>query len=196
MTPEMLRMLTDPKAMQDPERLKAFRAEQERETRRRVLGSLRLNSLILTILGSVALAGGLVLASLALSSPATIKGAPPIAGLLPMGIGALFVFVGRRTAPTTSRALLQNGVAGTAVVREVKSLTRNVGVKLPGISATAGLVTCTLTVSVQGREVDVEHREFILGSDIRYLMVGSTLPVRCAGGDPSKLAIDWNALAS
>src|SRR5687767_8407575 len=85
------------------------------------------------------------------------------------GGGRLFLAISRRTAPTTSRALLQSGVSGSALVREVKSLTRNVGVKLPGLSATAGLVTCALTVTVQGREADVVHREFILGSDLRYL---------------------------
>ncbi len=196
MTPEMLRLLTDPKALQDPERLKAFRAEQERQTRRRVLNSLRINSLIMTGLGALALSVGCVVAALALFSPAAIKNAPIAAGLIPIGIGALFLVVGRRTAPPTSRAVLQSGVPGSAVVREVKSLTRNMGVKLPGVSATAGLVTCALTVTVQGREVDVEHREFILGSDLRYLMVGSTLPIRCANGDPKKLAIDWNAMSS
>jgi hypothetical protein len=192
----MLRMLTDPKALQDPERLKAFRAEQERETRRRVLARLRINSMIMTGLGSVALVVGCGVAALALFSPAAINGAPPVAGLLPLGIGALFLVAGLRTAPTTSRAVLQSGVSGTAIVREVKSLTRNMGVKMPGVSATVGLVTCALTVTVQGREVDVEHREFILGSDLRYLMVGSALPIRCSNGDPSKLAIDWDALTS
>ena len=196
MTPEMLRLLTDPKALQDPERMKAFRAEQERETRRRVLNSLRINSLVLTGLGGLALVvAGLVVAVASLA-PGAIKGVSPVGGLIPLGIGALFLVAGLRSAPTTSRSVLQSGVSGSAVVREVKSLTRNMGVKVPGISATVGLITCALTVNVQGREVDVEHREFILGSDLRYFTVGATLPIRCANGDPNKLAIDWNAVSS
>jgi hypothetical protein len=188
----MLRMMTDPEALRDPERLKAFRAQQERETRRRVLGSLRINSLVLTILGSIGFTLGCLMVALKLLAPELVEGVPVFGGLLPMGIGALFFFLGRRMAPVTSRSVLMDGVSGTAVVREVKSLTRNVGIKLSGISATAGLMTCGLTVSVQGREVDVEHREWILGSDIRYFTIGKTLPIRCAAGNPNKLAIDWD----
>jgi len=195
MTPEMLRILTDPQALQDPERLKAFRAQQEREMRRRVLGSLRINSLIMTSIGLLAFTVGTTVALLAVLSPAAIGGVSPIAGILPIGIGALFFVAGRRMASPASRSLLTSGVPGTAVVREVKSLTRNMGVKIPGVSATAGLVTCALTVTVQGRELDVEHRELILGSDLRYLMVGSSVAVRCAPNDPSKLAFDWDAMS-
>jgi hypothetical protein len=186
-------MMTDPEAMKDPERLKAWRKAQHVQTRQRVLGSLRTNSLVMTALGLLAVAAGGVLAATAALAMPAVAGLPIVACLVPLGIGVVFVFFGRWIAPAP-RSILRDGTPAIATVLEVRALDRNVGVKQPGLSATAGRVTALLRVVPEhGGSFDVEHREFILGSDLSYLKVGSTVPVRCSRHDPKKLAFDFGA---
>jgi xanthosine utilization system XapX-like protein len=188
--PESLRMMTDPEALKDPERVKAWRKSQHADVRRRVIGSLRINSIVMLALGAMGIAGGLVVAALSVTSPA---GPPILVGVLPFGLGGLFFWLGRRYAPASS-SLARNGAPATATVVEVRALDRNVGVSRPGLTATAGRVTVVLRVQPKaGAPFEIEHREFILGSDLMHLKVGSAIPVRCDPG-ARRVAFDWDAM--
>jgi hypothetical protein len=77
----------------------------------------------------------------------------------------------------------------------VKALGRSVGITKPGLQATASRVTVVLSVQPDGAPAfDVEHSEFIMGSDLQYLKVGASIPVRVVTGDPAKLAFDWDKI--
>lgn len=190
MDPNVLRVLTDPNARKDPEQIRAAMASASNAARQSVLNSVRLNSLVMSILGYLLIAAGLVILVLG------VLGWLPLevgyAALLPAFMGALFVFLARLTA-LPSRSLLRNGQRCQATVREVKGLGRTIGIEKPGISATLSRVTVVLDIPELGPSgVAIEHRQYIMGSDLGQLQVGATVPVRVDPKNPKRLAFDWD----
>ena len=190
MDPNVLRVLTDPSARQDPQQVRAAMAAASNAARQSVLNSVRLNSLVMSVLGYLLIVVGLVIAALGVLGwlPQEVG----LAALLPALVGALFVFLSRLTA-LPSRSLLRNGRRCLATVREVKGLGRTIGIEKPGISATLSRVTVVLDIPELGPSgVAVEHRQYIMGSDLGQLQVGATVPVRSDPKNPKRLAFDWD----
>ena len=190
MDPNVLRVLTDPNARKDPAHVRAAMASASNAARQSVLNSVRLNSLVMSVVGYLLIAGGLVVGGLGV-----LGWLPPearLAGLLPVAMGALFVFLASLTA-LPSRSLLRNGRRCQATVREVKGLGRTIGIEKPGISATLSRVTVVLDIPELGPSgVAIEHRQYILGGDLGHLQVGATVPVRCDPKKPKRLAFDFD----
>jgi hypothetical protein len=190
--PEVLRVLTDPKAREDPARLRAAMSSMRDSARRAVVDSVRLNGAIMGGLGYALLAGGLGTGAAALAGVVPTEAG--MAALLMSAIGALFAGFARMTA-LPPRSLLRNGTAFQAVVREVKALGRTIGIEKPGIRATLTKVTVVLSVpQPDGSNLDVEHREFIVGGDLARLQVGAAVPVRVDPKNPNRLAFDFDRL--
>src|SRR6185369_6107678 len=97
-----------------------------------VLSSVRINSLLMSIVGYLLMVGGVS------AAVACLLGWLPqeagLAALLPLLMGGLFVVLARMTA-LPPRSLLKNGRACQATVSEVKALGRTIGIEKPGISA-------------------------------------------------------------
>lgn len=189
MDPNVLRVMTDPAARNDPALLRQAMNAMHAQSRRSVLSSVRLNSVMMGALGYLALA-----AALGVSAAATFELVPAgawVAALVLAAVGGLFVFLARLTA-LPPRSLLKHGVKRQALVREVKALGRTIGIEKPGISATLSKVTVVLTIPELSGEA-FEHREYVLGGDLARLQVGSSIPVRCDPKRPQRLAIDWEA---
>jgi hypothetical protein len=197
MDPELLRVLTDPAARADPARVKAAMRGMHRSTRQSVLGSVRVNNLAMSVVGAV-----LLLAGLACFAVLPFAGALPTElATVPLGIGALLFVLGAvffglsRLFVLPSRSLLTNGARGQAIVRQVKSVGRTIGIKKSGLSATVSRITVTLAVSPEaGAPFEIDHAEMMLSSDLGQLQNGATLPIRHLASDPRRLAIDWDAL--
>jgi hypothetical protein len=85
MDPETLRMMTDPEAMKDPARVREWVAKQHAAARRNVLGTLRLNSTLMTAVGAVALMVGVGLP--ALSALSVISDTTPFVYILLLAFG-------------------------------------------------------------------------------------------------------------
>jgi hypothetical protein len=190
------RFVFDPSFRSNPEAMRQMAAEVRREARQRVFGSIRINNLVMTVLGWLflvlgAVAGGLFFAGVA--GPDV-----PIFGILAplfLVMAAPFLLLARLTR-ITPRGLLREGISAQARVREVRSLGRSMGVRVPGVhNATVTKVTMVLDVWHEGAPpFTVSHSEFVLGSDFQALQIGSTLPVRLSPRDVTKLAIDWEAM--
>lgn len=199
MDPEMLKLVTDPEARKDPERMRAMADAMRKTARNVVIDSARLNSVIMTVVGSLMIAAGVGVAALfALGVAApdlrTIPNEAVWAALLLGPMGAAFVFFGRWTAMPSKR-LLRSGSRATAIVREVKALGRTIGIQKPGINATLSRATVVLAVTPDaGAPFEVLHSEFITGGDLRHLQVGASVPVRFDPRKPSRVAIDWDAI--
>jgi hypothetical protein len=200
MNPELLKLMTDPEARKDPERLRALSRSMGAEMRRSVIGSARANSIVMGVLGYALLAASFVVIALVVFPPLVAPFLPELpaeamfVALLLDVIGGLFVVLARYTA-MPSASLLRNGARGRATVREVKALGRSIGIKKPGIRATLSRVTVVFHVEPESSApFDLEHSEFILSSDISHLQVGSAVPVRHSASNPQRLVIDWDAL--
>lgn len=191
MDPKVLRMMTDPKALRDPEAMRALAVELRASTRQSALKSLRTNSSVSRVLGALLLVAAL---GIALAVP---FGAVPTEALFVSALcavlGGVFAFVARLTAPPSAR-LLQRGLPGRATVREVKGFGRTMGIEKPGLSATLSRVTVALQVERAGLPpFDLDHSELMLSSDLQYLQAGASIPVRLDSSG-RRLAIDWSAL--
>jgi hypothetical protein len=200
MNPELLKLLTDPEARKDPEKLRAFSRSIGAETRRSVIGSARTNGIVMGVLGYLLLAASFVVIALVVFPPFVapslfeLPAEAMFVALLLDVIGGLFVVLARSTA-MPSASLLRNGVRGRATVREVKALGRALGIRKPGITATLSRVTLLFHVEPEGQPpFDLEHSEFILSSDLTHLEVGSTVPIRHARSNPQRMAIDWDSI--
>jgi hypothetical protein len=190
MDPNVLRVLTDPNARKDPEQVRAAMASASDAARQSVLNSVRLNSLIMSLVGYLLIAAGLAAGALGVLRwlPMDVG----FAALLPVLVGGVFVFLARLTA-LPPRSLLRNGRRCQATVREVKGLGRTIGIEKPGISATLSRVTVVLDIPELGPSgVALEHRQYILGGDLGRLQVGATVPVRSDPKNPKRLAFDWD----
>jgi hypothetical protein len=200
MDPEMLKLMTDPEARKDPEKMRAMLAGVRKSGRNIVIDSARTNSVIMTVGGSLMIAAGAGAAAsfmigsavpdLRLVPAEALLWAAPLFALM----GAAFVFFGWWTAMPSKR-LLRSGATAKATVREVKALGRTIGIHKPGIDATLSRVTVVLAVTPDaGTPFEALHSEFITGGDLRHLQVGATVPVRFDPKKPSRLAIDWDAI--
>lgn len=191
MDPEILKVMTDPEARKDPERLRAAMKAMHASSRETVLSSVRTNSLVMGALGYLMLAGAAVVAVLFL-----IGMLPKEAGYVPLllaPMGGLFVFFARYTA-LPSRALLQNGTAYSATIVEVRGVGRTIGIEKPGLSATLTKVTVELSIPQLGPAgTSIIHSEYVPGGDFGKLQKGATIPVRCDPKQPTRLAFDWDA---
>ena len=189
MDPNVLRVLTDPAARKDPEQLRAALSAMGKATRQSILAAVRINGIVMSVVGYALIAGALGVAI------ASLLGFVPkeagYSGILLVAIGALFVFLSRWTA-LPSRSLLRNGTRLQASVREVKAIGRTIGIEKPGISATLSQVTVVLSIPGLGSAGnEIEHREYIMGGDLARLQVGSTINVRSDPKRPRRLAFDW-----
>ena len=92
MDPNVLRVLTDPNARKDPEQIRAAMASASNAARQSVLDSVRLNSLVMSVVGYLLIGGGLVACALGVLGwlPFDVG----LAALVPVLVGALFVFFG------------------------------------------------------------------------------------------------------
>ena len=108
MDPNVLRVLTDPEARKDPARLRAAMAQVSNSARQSVLSSLRINSLLMSIVGYLLVLGGVA------AAVACLLGLLPqeagLAALLPLLMGGLFVVLARMTA-LPPRERRQRGLA-------------------------------------------------------------------------------------
>lgn len=191
MDPNVLRVLTDPQARQDPTQLKAAMRSMRQATRQSVLGSVRLNALVMSLVGYAMLVGACVVGALSL-----LGLLPKEAGFGALGLatmGALFALLARSTA-LPPRSLLRHGTPYSATVVEVRGLGRSIGIEKPGVSATLSQVTVVLSIPQLGPAgSNIVHREYILGGDLAQLQRGASIPVRCDPQQPTRLAIDWDA---
>ncbi len=197
MTPDQLRLLTDPSARNDPEFVRRVRNEARAERRRGVFTILRVTSLVMVGLGPFLLGLSGLLAVGAIASR-----------FLPLGVpgDALFagVFLGVFGAVMSGlavwlwvpgRGLLTSGVQAQATVQQVLGVRGGVTVKSGGTSGTVVRVSLVLRVMPpSGASYDVTHREPILDTDLGSLQLGATIPVRVSPTSPSKLLIDWDAM--
>lgn len=191
MDPEILKVMTDPEARKDPQRVRAAMEAMRSSARESVLSSVRTNSLVMGSLGYLMLAGALVVAVLFALGLLPKEGGMVALLLAPMG--GLFVFFARYTA-LPSRALLRNGTAYSATIVEVRGLGRSIGIQKPGISATLTKITVELSIPQLGPAgASVVHSEYVLGGDFARLQKGATIPVRCDPKQPTRLAFDWDA---
>ncbi|HVY30286.1 MAG TPA: hypothetical protein VHB79_27200 [Polyangiaceae bacterium] len=191
MDPEILKVMTDPEARKDPQRVRAAMEAMRSSARESVLSSVRTNSLVMGSLGYLMLAGALVVAVLFALGLLPKEGG--MAALLLAPMGGLFVFFARYTA-LPSRALLRNGTAYSATIVEVRGLGRSIGIQKPGISATLTKITVELSIPQLGPAgASVVHSEYVLGGDFARLQKGATIPVRCDPKQPTRLAFDWDA---
>ncbi|HXK17449.1 MAG TPA: hypothetical protein VNG33_06595 [Polyangiaceae bacterium] len=191
MDPNVLRVLTDPEARKDPAQLRAALGAMSKSTRQAVFDSVRINGIVMTGVGYAMIVGA------AGAAAASLLGLLPkelgYSGILLAAMGALFIFLSRFTA-LPPRSLLRNGTALVATVRQVKSIGRTIGVSKPGLNATLSQVTVVLSIPQLGPAgSEIEHREFILGSDLSRLQVGSTINVRSDPKRPERLAFDWDS---
>jgi hypothetical protein len=191
MDPEILKVMTDPEARKDPERLRAAMKAMHASSREAVLGSVRTNSIVMGALGYLMLAGAAIVAVLFL-----IGTLPKEAGYVPLlllPMGGLFVFFARYTA-LPPRALLRNGTAYSATIVEVRGLGRTIGIEKPGLSATLTKVTVELSIPQLGPAgASIVHSEYVPGGDFGKLQKGATITVRCDPNKPTRLAFDWDA---
>ena len=199
MNPELLKLMTDPEARKDPERLRALSRSISAEARRSVIGSARTNSVVMGVLGYLLLAASFVVIALVVAPPFVtflpeLPAEAMFVALLFDVIGGLFVVFARYTA-MPSASLLRNGARGRATVREVKALGRSIGIRKPGITATLSRVTLVFHVEPESSApFDLQHSEFILSSDLTHLQVGATVPIRHSRSNSQELVIDWDAL--
>lgn len=198
MDPNLLRLATDPEARRDPAFMKATISGMHRATRDKALGTMRVNNLVMGILGSLGILGGLGAAVLGLAGMVLpqlgIPGALLGGALLPLLLGVLFAGLSYRYR-VPPKSLLTEGVPASAQVVVVRGMGTTVGLKQPGMHVTLSRVTVALRVTPpNGAPFDVEHEEMMLGSDLRFLQNGATVPVRLAASNPRKLTIDWNAI--
>lgn len=191
MDPEILKVMTDPEARKDPERLRAAMKAMHSASRESVLSSVRLNSLVMGSLGYLMLAGAAgVAVFFALGMMPKEAG---FVALLLAPMGGLFVFFARYTA-LPSKALLRQGTAYSATVVEVSGVGRSIGIEKPGISATLTKVTVVLSIPQLGPAgASIVHSEYVLGGDFARLQKGASIPVRCDPKQPTRLAFDWQA---
>jgi hypothetical protein len=189
MDPNVLRVLTDPDARKDPAQLRAAMNAIGNSTRHSVLNSVRLNSLLMRVGGYLMILGGIGLAAAALGG--VLPREVGYTALLLGPVGGLFIFLASFTA-LPPRSLLRNGKRRQATVRQVLGLGRTIGIQKPGISATLSRVTVVLSIPELG---DIEHREYIFGSDITRLQIGATVPIRCDPKNPKRLAFDWDPVS-
>jgi hypothetical protein len=197
--PEILKVMTDPEARKDPERMRALSAAMTRNARKTVIEAARTNSVVMSVVGSLMIAAGIVLLALFTvgiaipnlrTIPSEVLWAAPLVGLM----GSAFVFFGSWTAMPSKR-LLTSGSTARATVHEVKALGRTIGIRKPGIQASLSRVTVFLAVTPDaGAPFEALHSEFITGGDLRHLQVGASIPVRFDSRNPSRLAIDWDAI--
>jgi hypothetical protein len=109
-------------------------------------------------------------------------------------LGGLFAFFARMTA-LPSQSLLRKGTPAQATVVEVKALGRTLGIEKPGISATVSRVTVVLAVEPPtGASFQKEHSEYIVAGDLKFLQVGSRIFLRVDPRNPTRMAIDWDAV--
>ncbi len=183
--------MTDPEARKDPARMREVMSRVGQSARRDVLRAVRLNALIMSVVGVAMLLGGVGVGVAALAG--VIPREAGIGGVVLVAMGGLFYGLSRMTTlPPLS--LLRNGTACQATVREVKALGRSIGIEKPGISATLSKVTVLLSVQPPGAaSIEVEHSQFIMGNDLSRLQVGANVPVRCDPRNPKRLAFDFEA---
>lgn len=191
MDPEILKVMTDPEARKDPQRVRAAMEAMRASTREAILSSVRTNSLVMGALGYLMLTGGVVVA--ALFGLGLLPKEGGLVALLLVPMGGIFVFFARYTA-LPSRALLQGGTAYSATIVEVRAMGRSIGIQKPGISATLTNVTVVLSIPQLGPTgASIVHSEYVLGGDFARLQKGATIQVRCDPKHPTRLAFDWDA---
>ncbi len=206
MSPDELRLLTDPAARNDPDFVRRVRTGAKNERRRAVFSRLRVISLVMAGVGPLMLAvSGLVaLASLArVVSGSFAGGAPALpTGLVPLVapvIGPALVGVVLTGLAfwiwVPGRGLLDTGTQMQAQVVRVLGIQNGIRIKGGAAYGTVSKVTALLRVMPpSGAPYDVTHREPVLDSDISFLQNGATVVVRVSPSSPSTLLIDWEAM--
>jgi len=192
MDPKLMMKLMDPAVRADPEAMKRLAQETRREVRREVLGSVRLNGIVMTVVGGLLVVAGLACGVLALveGRPGGPAGAPyPFLALLLGGMGAVFAVLGRVFSVPGE---VKNGALGMATVKEVRGVGRSISIQKPGL--TASLTKLTLLVSVtppSGAAFDAVFSELVPSSDMMRLQLGAEVPVRIDPKKPTRFSIDW-----
>lgn len=197
MTPDELRLLTDPAARNDPEFLRRVRDGARRERRNRVFGTLRIGFGVTALIGVTLSGVSFLLVVGALLSP-YVPGISVPAGalhtgaflgmfaLLMLGL-AVWMFPG-------FHGLLTSGVAARARIVQVLDLRRGMSIKSNGLRASVATAKVQLeVVPPQGAPYSVVHSQRILDTDIASLQVGATVQVRISPSNPQRLLIDWDA---
>lgn len=196
MTPDELRLLTDPAARNDPDFARRVRAQARQRSRGQVFTMLRTVSLVMGLVGLSLLGVCGLIAVGALLSPYVPGISVPPDALFPAAFMSVFGVVTLGLCFwlwTPSRALLDTGLEGHAQVLQVLDISGGLSVK-GSIRASLSNIKVQLRVlPPNGAPYELVHRERILDTDIAALQVGATLPVRIAPGNPQKLLIDWSA---
>lgn len=209
MSPDELRLLTDPSARNDPDFVRRVRNTEKRERRRNLFQMLRITSLVMAGVGPLLLVISGVLALGAIASAlfagslgggvmgmrgpmmlipmvAPVLG-PAIAGAVLSGLAFWLWVPGRR--------LLTTGMQGQATVLQVLAIGN--GIRVKGGRTYGTVVKATVALRVMppnGAPYELTHKEPILDVDIAALQVGATIPVRISPTNASKLLIDWDAI--
>lgn len=206
MTPDELRLLTDPSARNDPNFVRHVRSGMRRESRDRVFRTLRTISLVLGLVGVGMLGLSVVIALAGVGSELMRFGMDMrsfnvgalISAVAPALFMSIFGFVLAGVGMWTyvpSQALLTSGIQASASVVQVLGLSNGMTIKGSNMYATVSTVNVLLRVMMpNGAPYDVNHKERIISSDVGSLQVGATIPVRVSPSNPQKLLIDWNAI--
>lgn len=213
MSPEELRLLTDPSARNDPDFVRRVRDTERRERRRNLFQMLRITSLVMAGIGPLLLviSGVVVLGAVASALFAGSFGGGTFGGG-PMGMGPMMLIplIAPALGPAIAgvvlsglafwlwvpgRGLLTTGMQGQATVVQVLAVGN--GIRVKGGRTYGTVVKATVALRVMppnGAPYDVTHKEPILDTDIMALQVGATIPVRISPSSPTKLMIDWDAM--
>lgn len=197
MTPDELRLRTDPAARNDRNFVQQVQAGARRDFRSRVLGTLRMAAAVTGLISLALLGtGGLLVVGALLSPYVPGVSVPPSA----LFTGAFLGVFGAVMAGVTfwiwpgSTGLLTSGVAARARVIQVLDIRHGLSIKGTGVRATLMTVKVELEVTPPGgAPYRVTHSERILQTDIASLQVGDTVAVRVSPSNPQRLLFDWNA---
>jgi hypothetical protein len=198
MDPNLMLKMMDPAFRNNPEEMQKLAREMRRGARSEILRSVRLNGLIMLGVGVAMLGVGVVLGVIAIVHAATERrwhaGEDPLVfvGSLLTFMGAIFAVLGRMFGVPSP---MQGGVPSSAKVLIVKSLGRSVGITKPGMVATLTKINLTFSVQTpQGMPIEVPYSEYVVSSDLRFLHVGATVPVRIDPNRPTRVTVDWDRI--
>lgn len=202
MTPDELRLATDPNARNDPDFVRRMAQGRRTQMRDRVFGTLRMTCLVMGLVGVVALAVGGLLATIGVVGMVAPRGALPVgfpplspmSALGPLIVGGVFVGLAIWLW-VPSQSLRKTGREARAQVMQVLSMGSAIRVKGPSFVGSVGRVTVLLRVMPpNAAPYDVTHSERILTSDLSHLQNGATVPVRVSPSNAHKLALDFDAI--